>query len=100
MRSKPVTVPGYFLFDIDRLGVTADRSGVTTVDHSDSRPNIGRDAYRLSVHESPVGKGTIVVGLVWLALYVIAVVPLLMSQPAPSASTAKSPVSIAVQSPR
>jgi hypothetical protein len=74
--------------------------GMTTIDHSDSRPNIGRDAYRLSVHESTVGKGSIVVGLVWLAFYVIAVVYSLMSQPAPSTSTAKSPASMAVQSPR
>ena len=100
MRSRPATVPGPFLFEVDRSGATADRSGVQAVDRFDSSPSIGRDAYRLSVHESTVGKGSIVVGLVWLAFYGIAVVYSLVSQPAPSTSTAKSPASIAVQSPR
>jgi hypothetical protein len=72
-----------------------DGAGMTTIDHSDSRPSIGRDAYRLSVHESTVGKGTIVVGVVWLALYVIAVVPSLISQPAALATTAKLSASVA-----
>ena len=62
---------------------------MTTVDHFDSRPNIGRDAYRLSVHESTAGKGSIVVGLLWLALIVIAVAPSLIPQPAALASPAE-----------
>jgi hypothetical protein len=70
-------------------------AGMTTIDHSDSRPNIGRDAYRLSVHESTVGKGTIVVGVVWLALYVFAVVPSLIYQPAALTTTAKLSASVA-----
>jgi hypothetical protein len=62
---------------------------MTTVDHFDSSPNIGRDAYRLSVHESTAGKGSIVVGLLWLALIVIAVAPSLIPQPAALASPAE-----------
>jgi hypothetical protein len=73
---------------------------VQAVDRFDSIPNIGRDAYRLSVHESTVAKGSIVVGLVWLAFYAIAVVYSLVSAPAPLTATAKPPASIAVSSPR
>ena len=100
MQSKPATVPVLILFEVDRSSATADQSGVQAVDRFDSSPSIGRDAYRLSVQESTVGKGSIVVGLVWLAFYGIAVVYSLMSEPGPSTSTAKSPASIAVQSPR
>lgn len=100
MQSKPATVSDPFLFEVDRSGATADRAGVQAVDRFDSSPSIGRDAYRLSVHESTVGKGSIVIGLVWLAFYGIAVVYSLISEPAPSTATAKSPASIAVQSPR
>jgi len=69
---------------------------MTTIDHSDSRPNIGRDAYPLSVHESTVGKGTIVVGVVWLVLYVFAVVPSLISQPEALTTTVELSASVAV----
>src|SRR5262245_51586111 len=101
MRLKPATVPDPFLFEADGSRATAEQPGVQAVDRFDSSPSIGRDAYRLSVHESTVGKGSIVVGLVWLAFYGIAVVYSLIAQPAPSTSTAKSPASsIAVQSPR
>jgi hypothetical protein len=99
MRSKPATVPDSFLLDGDRFGVAADRSGVKAVDRFDGNPNIGRDAYRLSVNESTVGKGSIVVSLLWLAFYVIAVAYSLISEPAPLTATAKPPASIAAPSP-
>ena len=72
-----------------------DGAGMTTVDHFDSRPNIGRDAHRLSVHDSTVGKGSIVVGLLWLALIVIAVAPSLIPQPAALALPAKCSLPLA-----
>jgi hypothetical protein len=72
-----------------------DGAGMTTVDHLDSRPNIGRDAHRLSTHDSTVGKGSIVVGLLWLALIVIAVAPSLIPQPAALASPAKCSLPLA-----
>ena len=68
---------------------------MTTVDHFDSKPNIGRDAYRLSDHDRTVGKGSIVMGLLWLALIVIAVTPSLIPQPAALASTAKCSLPLA-----
>ena len=100
MRSRPATVADPFLFEGDRSGVAADRSSVTAIDRFDGNPNIGRDAYRLSVNESTVGKGSIVVSLVWLVLYVMAVVYSLISEPAPVTATVKPPASIAVPSPR
>src|SRR5262245_17055738 len=100
MRSRLATVADHLLFEGDRSDVTADQRGVTAVDRFDSSPNVGRDAYRLSTHESTVAKGSIAVGLVWLAFYAIAIVYSLIFAPAPVTSTAQSPASIAVPSPR
>jgi hypothetical protein len=97
MRSRLAIVPDHCVFDGDRSGVTADRGGVQAVDRFDSVPNIGREAYRLSTHESTVAKGSVVVGLLWLALYVIAIVYSPVSEPA---STPKSTASMTTPSVR
>ena len=62
---------------------------MTTTDYFDSRPNLGCDAYRLSVRDSTVGKGSIVAGVLWLARVVIAAAPSLIPQPAALAAPAK-----------
>jgi hypothetical protein len=100
MQSKPATVAAPFLFEADRAGATAGPAGVQAVDRFDGSPNIGRDAYRLSAHDSTVGKGSIVVALVWLAFYVIAMAYPLISEPAPLTSTAKPSAPMAAPSPR
>ncbi len=99
MRSRLGTVPDLFVFEGDRSGVTASQRAVKAANDSDS-PSIGRDAYRLSPHESTAGQGSIVVGLVWLAFYVMAVVYSLISEPAPLTSTARPAAPIAIPAPR
>ena len=84
MPSKPVKVSDLIFF-------YGDRSRVTAVDQSESNPSIGRDAYRLGGSEGTVGYGSIVVGLVWLALYVIVVLFGPTSEQGASTSTAKTP---------
>ena len=74
MRSRPAPVADPLLFDGDWSGGSADRSRVTAVDHFDSSPTIGRDAYKLPSLEATVGTGTVLIGFLWLALYVIALV--------------------------
>jgi hypothetical protein len=93
MRSKLMSFGDGFVLDGDRPRAATDRRG-----HFDGNPDIGRDAYRL--HEGPVGMGSIVVSLVWLAFYVIATVDPLISEHAQVASTVKPQLSIALPSSR
>jgi hypothetical protein len=80
MRSRPATVPASFLFE-------ADRFGAQTVNHFDSSPDVGRDAYRLGSRDAAVGAGSVVIGILWLALYVMAVLYTPTSQHGELAST-------------
>jgi hypothetical protein len=99
MRSMSVTAPARVLLDRERSDAAAARPARTAVDHLDSSPGIGRDAYRLCVDDNKAGKGSIVVALVWLAFYVVAAVHSLIAAPAPPPSTAQPPA-LAAPSPR
>jgi hypothetical protein len=89
MGSKPAPVADPHLFDGDWSGGAADRSRVTVVVHFDSSPNIERDVYRLPRPEVTVSTGTVLIGFLWLALYVIAVLHTLTSQHRAPASIPK-----------
>lgn len=88
-QSRPASVLDPFLFDGDLSGVTADQSGVNAVDRFDGSPSIGRDAYRPASQEATVGAGSVVIGFLWLALYLIAVVYTQTSEHRASASIQK-----------
>jgi hypothetical protein len=99
MRSRPAPVADPLLFDGDWSGGSADRSRVTAVDHFDSSPTIGRDAYKLPSLEATVGTGTVLIGFLWLALYAIAVVHILASQHRAPASIPKTAPTNVITSP-
>jgi hypothetical protein len=71
MRSGPTTFSDPLLLEGDQSRVTARRSGVKYVNHVESTPDIARDAYRLAVQDA--GVASAVIGCLWLAVYVIAV---------------------------
>jgi hypothetical protein len=75
-------------------------TAATAVKHFDANPNSGSDVRRLSVHETTVGMGIIVVGVAWLAFYIIALAHSLFADPAPPTSTAKPTAVIFVPVPR
>ena len=90
MRPKPATVADFYVVDGDQSGAATDPSCANAGDRFDTSPSIGRDAYRLASREATVGTGTIVIGLLWLALYVFAAVSTLTSEHHESTSTPKT----------
>ena len=87
MRSKPATVADFSIVDGDQSDAAPDRSRVDAID---TKPSIGRDAYRLAGQEATVGTGTVLIGLLWLALYVFAAVSTLTSERRESTSMPKT----------
>jgi hypothetical protein len=95
MRSEPATLSVALLFEEDRSGITAGQSGMKAVNHFESSPDIGRVAGGLRSQVAAVGVGGVVIGALWLALYVIAVVHTLTFEhrpPAPIPNTAPANV--------
>jgi hypothetical protein len=77
MRSAPVL--DALLFEGERSGVTANRSGGKVVNRFDSAPDIGRDAHQLASQDAALDGGSVVIGALWLALYIVAVLHALTS---------------------
>jgi hypothetical protein len=85
MRSEPATFSAPVPFE-DRSGTTAVQSGVNAVSSFESGADIGRRAASgLRSQAAADGAGGVVIGTLWLALYVIAVVHALTFEHRPPA---------------
>jgi hypothetical protein len=61
------------LFEGERSGVRATRSGEKADNQFESAPDLGRNAYQLASQDAALAGGSVVIGVLWLALYVVAV---------------------------